>query len=115
MDPNVWSGAKDSHPVESFWPGRFLKFIDPSDSPQFSLAGKEGSWIPFGSGANICPGRHFAKIHCIVTLAMMVQYFDWDILAVPKDLEVDLGKFATGVVGPCGKVAVQLRPRDMKH
>lgn len=114
MDSKVWSDTNDIHPVDTFWPGRFLKYTDKSESAQFSLAGTEGSWLPFGSGANLCPGRHFAKIHCIVTLAMMVEIFDCDILAGPKDLKIDLTKFGMGVLGPSGKVAARLRRRETK-
>lgn len=71
----------------------------------------EGSWLPFGSGANICPGRNFAKIHSILTVAMMVESFDCDILAKPEDLKLDLSKFGMGVAGPRGKVAVRLCKR----
>ena len=107
----MWSDTNDIHPVDTFWPGRFLKYANGSESAQFSLAGTEGSWLPFGSGANLCPGRHFAKIHCIVTLAMMVESFDCDILARPKNLKVDLSKFGMGILGPSGKVAARLRRR----
>jgi cytochrome P450 len=110
MDTKVWSNTNDARPVDSFWPGRFLKYSDTSASPQFSLPA-EGSWLPFGNGANLCPGMHFAKIHCILTLAMMVESFDCDILAEPKALRIDLSKFGMGVLGPSGKVAARLRRR----
>lgn len=107
MNPNIWSDTNDIHPVETFWPGRFLKYTDSSEFPQFSLPA-EGLWLPFGNGANICPGRHFAKIHCILTLAMMVESFECDILARPKSFKLDLSKFGMGVLGPSGKVAVRI-------
>ncbi|KAF1951449.1 cytochrome P450 [Byssothecium circinans] len=112
MDSKVWSDPSDLHPVDTFWPGRFLKFTDQSESAQFSLPETEGSWLPFGNGAVICPGRHFAKLHCIVTLAMMVESFDCDILAEPKSLKVDQSKFGMGVLGPSGKVPARLRQRE---
>jgi cytochrome P450 len=84
MDSKVWSDAENRHTIDTFWPGRFLKYTHASSSVRFSLPATEGSWLPFGNGANICPGRHFAKIHCIVTLAMMVETFDCDILAELK-------------------------------
>jgi cytochrome P450 len=111
MDSKVWSDTADRHPVDNFWPGRFLKYTDASNSVRFSLPATEGSWLPFGDGANICPGRHFAKIHCIVTLAMMVETFDCDVLAEPKNLKLDQSKFGMGVLGPTGKVAARIFPR----
>jgi cytochrome P450 len=114
MNSKVWSDMNNSHAVETFWPGRFLKHTNDSDSVQFSLVETEGSWLPCGSGANLCPGRQFAKIHCIVTLALMLESFDCDILARPEDLKVDLSKFGMGVLGPSGKVSARLRGRKSK-
>ncbi|PVH97765.1 cytochrome P450 [Periconia macrospinosa] len=114
MDSRVWSDANDTHPVDVFWPGRFLKNTGPSESLQFSLPEKEGSWLPFGSGANICPGRHFAKIHCVVTLAMMVETFDCDILGESQFLKLDLSKFGMGVLSPSGDVAARISRRRSK-
>ncbi|KAF2637119.1 hypothetical protein P280DRAFT_521635 [Massarina eburnea CBS 473.64] len=94
MDSKVWSNTDDLHPVDTFWPGRFLKYTDVSESPQFSAR------------------RHFAKIHCIVTLAMMVEIFDCNILAEPKVLKVDQSKFGMGVLAPSGKVVARLRGRE---
>lgn len=110
MDSEVWSNAKDSYPVDKFWPGRFLRNTR-SGPVQFSLPDTEGSWLPFGSGANLCPGRHFAKIHCIVTLAMMVDTFDCDILAESRHLNLGLSKFGMGVLPPSGNVAARMSRR----
>jgi cytochrome P450 len=109
MNPSVWTDPTNTHPVDTFWPGRFLKYPTSTGPPSFSMEGKESSWLPFGSGANLCPGRQFAKIHCVVTLAMMVDTFDCDVLAGPKELKPDMGKFGMGITGPSGKVAARLR------
>ena len=114
MNSKVWTDASGTHPVDTFWPGRFLKYPKGTGSAEFSMAGRESSWLPFGSGANLCPGRQFAKIHCIVTLAMMVDSFECDILAGSKALRPDLGKFGIEVIGPSGKVAAGLRRREAK-
>jgi cytochrome P450 len=108
MDVKVWSDANNTYPVDTFWPGRFLTRSDNSTPAQFSFR-SEGSWLPFGSGANLCPGRHFSKVHCIVTLAVMVDTFDCDIPAGRKAMELDLRKFGMGVLGPRGKVPARLR------
>jgi cytochrome P450 len=114
MNAEVWCDSDDRHPVDAFWPGRFLKYPNDSKVAQFSLTGKEGSWLPFGSGANHCPGRQFAKLHCIVTLAMMVENLDCDIIAAPKNLKLNMSKFGMGVMGSSGKVTVRLRRRDVR-
>ncbi|KAF1975827.1 cytochrome P450 [Bimuria novae-zelandiae CBS 107.79] len=112
MDSKLWSHSNDVHPVDTFWPGRFLKYTSDSERPTFSLPGTEGSWLPFGYGANLCPGRQFAKVHCLVTLALMVGEFECDILASSKDLKLDLSKFGIGVLGPSGTISARLRKRD---
>ncbi|KAF2446586.1 cytochrome P450 [Karstenula rhodostoma CBS 690.94] len=114
MNPKVWADANGMHPVDTFWPGRFMKYSSNNAPAEFSMAGKESSWLPFGSGANLCPGRQFAKIHCIVTLAMMVDSFDCDILAGPRHLKPDLGKFGMGVLGPSGKVGARIQRQGTK-
>ena len=114
MNSGVWGGIDDFHPVEAFWPGRFLRYTEESKSAQFSLHGREGSWLPFGSGANLCPGRQFAKIHCILTIAMMVESFQCDVLSGLKELRLDLSKFGMGVLGPSGKITARLRQKDAR-
>jgi hypothetical protein len=44
---------------------------------------------------------------------MMVERFDYDILAGPKDLKADLSKCGMGVLGPSGKVAARLRRKEI--
>jgi len=113
MDSELWNHSHGAHPVDTFWPGRFLEYADGPESPRFSSSGTESSWIPFGSGANLCPGRQFAKTHCILSIAMMVDNFDCDILAEPRNLRMDTRKFGMGVLDPSGKIAVRLRKREM--
>jgi cytochrome P450 len=110
-DPTVWSSMEGARPVTEFWPSRFLRPGDEPGLSRFTFAGTEGSWLPFGSGANICPGMQFANIHCILTVAMMVESLDCDILAPAKNLQLDMSKFGMGVMGPKGKVPVRIRKR----
>jgi len=119
MDARVWERANgsDVHPTDAFHSARFLKPTGESAAEdtkmQFSLSGFEGSWLPFGSGANICPGRNFAKMHAILTVAMMVDSFECDVLAKSGEIgKLDLSKFGMGVLGPTKKVPVRMRRRD---
>ena len=42
----------------------------------------------------------------------MVESFDRNILARPKDLRIDLSKFGMGVLRPSDKVAARIRRRE---
>ncbi|PSR84021.1 cytochrome P450 [Coniella lustricola] len=127
MDPEVWStGTNSQHPVDQFWPGRFLKY--PSENknrdayakecctttPIFSTKGLEGSWIPYGGGPRQCPGRHFAKRQILLTTAMMVSLFDCEISGEGKSIQEDLSLngFGSGVSHPAGKVPFRIRRRE---
>ncbi|KAK0671650.1 putative cytochrome P450 E-class, group IV [Cercophora samala] len=80
-DEGVW-GEKD-HPANEFWAARHLKYAEETDEsgnvkqvPQFSMAGRQNDWFPYGGGISICPGRHFAKQEIMLTTAIIVAKFD---------------------------------------
>lgn len=108
----MWSNANGNHPLDSFWPRRFLKFSGDAKPFEFSMVEKESSWLPFGSGANLWLGQQFAKLHCVVTLAIIVDSFECDILGTPEDLKLDLKKFRIEVLSLKSKVPARLRRRE---
>ncbi|KAI0532633.1 cytochrome P450 [Xylaria digitata] len=123
MDSEVWStGEKNEHPVDKFWVGRFLKYPSRNikeslrahnSAPTFSTREAEGSWIPYGGGPRQCPGRHFAKRQILLTIALMVNLFDCEILEGGFGIKEDfsLNSFGGGVSHPAGKVPVRIRRR----
>ncbi|KAI1878967.1 hypothetical protein JX265_003144 [Neoarthrinium moseri] len=126
MDSEVWNtGLDNEHPVDQFWAGRFLKYPpisndgkigspDPASSATFSKKEYEGSWIPYGGGPRVCPGRHFAKRQILLTTALMVSLFDCEILGEGKIVQEDstLSGFGGGMARPAGKVPMRIRRRD---
>lgn len=138
-DASIWNqGTVDSpHPVDTFWPQRFLVDLEkptsgpvllkstilqqhpPSEdgasekaTPQFSLNGTDGSWVPYGGGSRMCPGRHFAKKEMIVAMAMFVMSFDIELLTdAASQIENDMNYFMFGVMHPKGKVPAKIRRR----
>ncbi|KAF2642014.1 cytochrome P450 [Massarina eburnea CBS 473.64] len=109
FNPDVWS-KNQYPPVDVFWAGRFLK--QDGDKVQFSKGGVEGSWLPFGGGWNMCPGKRFAKLQAIVTVAMLVTQFDIDVLASGRGIKMSMKSFGVGILGPSGKVPVRIRRRS---
>ncbi|MCJ1314666.1 hypothetical protein MMC25_008348 [Agyrium rufum] len=97
-DPTVWNTGRDNcHPLDTFSPERFLIYpddeasgpllkarkqelapiqADTKEGPTFSLDGLSSSWIPYGGGQRMCPGRHFAKQEILLCFAVLVSSFD---------------------------------------
>jgi cytochrome P450 len=113
LDPKSWNiSAEDEHPIDTFWPGRFLKERS-SDQLIFSTKELDGAWIPYGGGPRQCPGRHFAKRQILLTAALMVTLFDCEISEEGMDIKEDLSLkgFGSGVSHAAGKVPVLMRAR----
>ncbi|MCJ1420221.1 hypothetical protein MMC32_006578 [Xylographa parallela] len=80
-------------------------------NPEYSIAGTEGMWIPYGGGTRACPGRFFSKHVMIATCAMMVTMFDMQILAEDKALKVNPLFYGFGGQHPIGKVPFKIRKK----
>jgi cytochrome P450 len=129
-DETVWNQGtpQDAHSVEEFWPERFIVYPDAPhsgpvlkyterqaekvESPKFTLDGTAGSWLPYGGGARMCPGRHYAKAEMIMMTAMFLTAFDIELLT-DKDscIQHDLNYFMFGVMHPLGKIPARIRRR----
>lgn len=136
-DQFVWNQGTfdDPHSVNEFWPKRFILYPGNPNSgpvlptvsqqqpkktqdstisePTFSLDGTTGSWIPYGGGTRMCPGRHFAKKEMIVTMAMFLMAFDIELLTEKEAwIQPDLNYFMFGVMHPKGKIPARIRKRE---
>lgn len=81
----VWE--TEGHPVLEFWPQRHLTTVETTDensktttTTDFSLGSRSGYFFPYGGGATMCPGRHFAKQEIIGTLALFVTQFETEVI-----------------------------------
>ncbi|KAI3396065.1 hypothetical protein diail_482 [Diaporthe ilicicola] len=129
MNEDIWNtgGPTNAHPLDKFWHSRFL--VDPkdprsgplktpkkrnaalagtADAPYFTMDGVAGSWIPYGGGRSLCPGRHFAKREIMLTAAEFLTKFDI-VLKDKKAPEVDMRHFGFGTMPPKHKIACQIR------
>jgi cytochrome P450 len=115
--------SQDKHPLSEFWADRFL-VPSPQDkakppptgagmkgvsSREFSLRGLEGSWLPYGGGANMCPGRQYAKQEMILTAALLLGNYDIELIGTPADINVHY--YGTGTFGVKGKQQARIRRR----
>ncbi|KAL8894386.1 MAG: hypothetical protein Q9192_004361, partial [Flavoplaca navasiana] len=108
----------DPRPLDDFWADRFLvpkvatdqtgasatllpatsASQPPIDSPhKFSLKGLEGSWVPYGGGSYICPGRQFAKQEVLLNTALLLGNYEIELTGSP--VEMDWRFFGTGSMG----------------
>lgn len=135
------------HLVSEFWSERFLVYPNDPDSgpikrsgttsttttttsqgqkhekteyppnPKFSLSNTAGSWIPYGGGVKICPGRHFAKQEIIVVMALFLTMFEVEVLMTEEELrnamKPDQRFFMFGVMPPAGKIRARMRRKRL--
>ncbi|KAF1849695.1 cytochrome P450 [Cucurbitaria berberidis CBS 394.84] len=130
MDNNYWNTRDGLYPVRSFWADRFVTYSHDQSSgpvqlavrdkrqseprgkdgkPSFSVQGLEASWMPYGGGNAICPGRFLAKRVTLFTIALMTREFDIEIR--PHTLEMGSWKFGMGVEKPKKPIAFRIRRR----
>jgi cytochrome P450 len=118
MDPQVWSRKDNPHsrPVNEFCAERFLELPKESTAPSnpgFSLKGRANAWIPYGGGARMCPGRHFAKQEMISSLAIMLTLFDIEVVDPSNGIPAnDMAGFGFGALCPKGAMPVRMRRRS---
>ncbi|OTA57645.1 cytochrome P450 [Hypoxylon sp. EC38] len=81
LDEAVW-GRKD-HPASEFWGYRHVKEVETKDEAgnvtktlEFSIAGKTGSFFPYGGGITICAGRYFANAEILLTISTIISRFE---------------------------------------
>jgi cytochrome P450 len=67
LDPDI-----AQHPVEAFWPERFLS----SRRARLVKAGIAGNWFPFGGGASRCPGESIARYTTLSCVATVLKSLD---------------------------------------
>lgn len=133
QDRRAYNTGSDEHPrpLDDFWADRFLvpRLVPNETEPvlreesmsagseksydalhEFSSQGLDGSWIPYGGGSNICPGRQFAKQEMLLTAALLLGNFDIELLGPPVIL--DYRFFGTGSMGVKGKARFSIRRRQ---
>ncbi|CAG8959562.1 hypothetical protein HYFRA_00001463 [Hymenoscyphus fraxineus] len=137
-DPAIWNESPTlrspvSHPLTEFWAERFLIYDDdpysgpssPSTStsptskphldttmkPKFTIAPVSGSFIPFGGGKKVCPGRFYAKYEAICGMALFLSMYEIELDVKAGEVEMDKKYFFFGVMPPKNKISGRMRRR----
>ncbi|KAI1270024.1 putative cytochrome P450 [Xylariaceae sp. FL1019] len=63
----------NGHPASEFWAERHIKYSDGNRT--YAMSGYN-TYYPFGGGANMCPGRQFAKLEVLTAVALIIAKFD---------------------------------------
>ncbi|KAI0885808.1 putative cytochrome P450 [Annulohypoxylon maeteangense] len=81
LDESVW--GKPDHPASEFWGYRHVKEVETMNEMghvtkalEFSIAGKSGSFFPYGGGISICTGRYFANAEVLLAISMILSRFE---------------------------------------
>lgn len=89
-DPEAWANP------EEFIPERFLD----DDQNVMKMKSEDFRYIPFGFGRRGCPGASLALMVIQVTLAALVQCFDWKIKGGDKVNMEEGSSFSAGLAKP---------------
>jgi len=136
FNKNVWNtGTPDSpHPLDGFWPERFLIYPDTpgsgplrsahgtkvhraqvsgsSSGPTYSEQGLKGAYFPFGGKMHPCPGRQFTQYEVLNTLAILVLNYDIEICIKPGWApRMNTKTFGLGTLPPAEKLPFRIRRR----
>ncbi|KJZ70912.1 hypothetical protein HIM_09705 [Hirsutella minnesotensis 3608] len=74
VDPG-WTRPRDNYKVGPLAPSTGTS----SSERRFTMDGLLGVWIPYGGGDHICPGRHLAKHQMMLTTALLLSRFEFDL------------------------------------
>lgn len=141
-DSNFWNTKDGQHPLDTFWAERFLAYgNDPRSGPRrytaadgdkysqetpkagsainggqpkFVSSGLANSYIPFGLGERICPGRAFARREIVAFCAIIIHQFDVEFLSPKKDFELNPVFYGLGTQRPLGSIPFKIRNRKLE-
>ena len=84
-----------------------------SNDPHFTMEGLSGAWLPFGGGSRQCPGKNFAKMEIIISVAEILKTFEIELTADEGSTYAvpDMKYYGLGTFPPKGKVPAKIRRR----
>lgn len=74
-------------------------------------SGLANSYMPYGVGERMCPGRGFARREIIAFCALMVDRFDIEIVPTKKEFELNPLFYGIGTQRPLRSIPFKIRKR----
>ncbi|XP_068604782.1 cytochrome P450 7B1 [Brachionichthys hirsutus] len=105
MDPGVYEEP------QTFKFDRYVQ--DGREKSDFYKDGRKLKYfyMPFGSGATKCPGRHLAVNEIKELLCILLLYFDLELEEGQSGATVDSSRAGLGILAPAADVRFRYRPR----
>ncbi|KAK9333369.1 cytochrome P450 [Lipomyces starkeyi] len=108
MIGNLVHWDPEAYPEPMKWIGK--RFLDENRGKLVKHEDEWRSYVPWGGGGHMCPGRHLALIEAVVQCVYILWYFDVEpIDKVPKMFIKD--KYGSGVVRPEDSFNVRFKRR----
>lgn len=114
-------------PINEFWADRFLVPEDDNNETttdrregnepvqvksnpgmRFSTEHLSGLWVPYGGGALMCPGRHFAKQEMMGSVTVFTHYYELEVIS-GKAPTMNDKFYGMGAQQPAEKTPVRIR------
>ncbi|KAF2759739.1 cytochrome P450 [Pseudovirgaria hyperparasitica] len=125
---SVWNTKGGQHPLDEFWAERFLVWPDDDATgpckdqstdfitsatkraePIYSINGLKGSFLPFGGGIRMCPGRHLAHRMNLWITATLLSRYEIEIVTPEKHIELDWSVYGLGILRPKNPTPFRIR------
>lgn len=136
-DEAFWNTKNGRHPLNQFWANRFLVYTnDPLSGPhkkaasevrkceqhqkealrdlsrpKFLSSSLSNSFMPFGVGERMCPGRFLARREIVAFCALIVDRFDLEILSAEDKFDISPTFYGFGTQRPQNKIPFKIRRR----
>ncbi|KAK9319634.1 cytochrome P450 [Lipomyces orientalis] len=110
MPGNIVHWNPDVYPDPMKWMGK--RFLEENQGVLIQGGSTRRAYIPWGGGADMCPGRHLALLEAVIQLVYTLVRFDIEPIE-PLPAPLLEGRYITGMLRPEKSYRVKLTRRKM--